>query len=124
MYASSPKAKRIEFRTPDPTANGYMAFAAMLMAGLDGIERQLDPGEALDKNIYNLPPEEAEQIRSVPSSLSNALDALVEDHEFLLRGDVFTEDVIETWIDYKVTNEVTPTQLRPTPLEFEMYFDI
>jgi glutamine synthetase len=124
MYASSPKAKRIEFRTPDPTANGYLAFAAMLMAGLDGIERQLDPGEALDKNIYNLPPEEAEQIRSVPSSLESALDSLVEDHEFLLRGDVFTEDVIETWIDYKVTNEVTPTKLRPTPLEFEMYFDI
>ncbi|MGM0556014.1 MAG: type I glutamate--ammonia ligase [Myxococcota bacterium] len=124
MYASSPKSKRIEFRTPDPTANGYLAFAAMLMAGLDGIERQLDPGEALDKNIYNLPPEEAEQIQSAPASLEEALEALVEDHEFLLRGDVFTEDVIETWIDYKVTNEITPTKLQPTPLEFEMYFDI
>lgn len=124
MYASSPKAKRIEFRTPDPTANGYLAFAAMLMAGLDGIERQLDPGDALDKNIYNLPPEEADLIPSVPTSLEEALDALVDDHSFLLRGDVFTEDVIETWIDYKVTNEITPTRLRPTPLEFQMYFDI
>ncbi|MFW6053678.1 MAG: glutamine synthetase, partial [Persicimonas sp.] len=124
MYASSPKAKRIEFRTPDPTCNGYIAFAAMLMAGLDGIERQLDPGDALDKNIYNLPPEEAEQIPSAPASLEEALEALVEDHEYLMRGDVFTEDVIETWIDYKLENEVEPTRLRPTPLEYQMYFDI
>lgn len=124
MYASGPKAKRIEFRTPDPTCNGYIAFAAMLMAGLDGIERQLDPGEALDKNIYNLPPAEAEKIPSAPASLEEALEALVEDHQYLLRGDVFTEDVIETWIDYKLENEVEPARLRPTPLEYKLYFDI
>ncbi len=124
MYASSPKAKRIEFRTPDPTCNGYIAFAAMLMAGLDGIERQLDPGEALDKDIYNLPAAEAEKIPSAPASLEDALQALVEDHEYLLRGDVFTEDVIETWIDYKLEHEVEPARLRPTPLEYQLYFDI
>jgi glutamine synthetase len=124
MYASSPSAKRIEFRTPDPTCNGYLAFAAMLMAGLDGIERQLEPGDALDKDIYNLPVAEAEKIPSAPSSLEQALEALIDDHEYLMRGDVFTEDVIETWVNYKLENEVEPTRLRPTPLEYQMYFDI
>ncbi len=123
-YASSPKQRRIEFRTPDPSCNGYLAFAALLMAGLDGIERQLDPGDALDKDIYNLPPEELEQVPSVPADLESALQCLAEDHEYLLKGDVFTEDVIETWIDYKLENEIEPTRLRPTPLEFSMYFDI
>ncbi len=123
-YASSPKQRRIEFRTPDPSCNGYLAFAALLMAGLDGIERQLDPGEALDKDIYNLPPEELERVPSVPTDLESALQCLARDHEFLLKGDVFTEDVIETWIDYKLKNEVEPSRLRPTPFEFAMYFDI
>ena len=123
-YASGPKTRRMEFRTPDPSCNGYLAFAAMLMAGLDGIERQLDPGEPLDKDIYNLPPEELAQVPSAPGNLEEALLSLAEDHEFLLKGDVFTEDVIETWIDFKMEKEVAPTRLRPTPLEFSMYFDI
>ncbi len=123
-YASSPAARRMEFRTPDPSANGYLAFAAMLMAGLDGIERQIDPGSPLDKDIYNLPPEQLAQVPSAPANLEEALVCLAEDHEFLLKGDVFTEDVIETWIDFKMENEIAPTQLRPTPLEFSLYFDI
>ncbi len=123
-YASSPKERRIEFRTPDPSCNGYLAFAALLMAGLDGIERGLDPGEALDKDIYNLPPEQLEQVPSVPADLESALRCLAEDHEYLMKGDVFTEDVIETWIDYKMENEIEPARLRPTPLEFSMYFDV
>ena len=123
-YASSPKQRRMEFRTPDPSCNGYLAFAALLMAGLDGIERQIDPGEPLDKDIYNLPPEELERVPSAPSDLEGALQALAEDHEYLLKGDVFTEDVIETWIDYKLEHEIKPARLRPTPFEFSQYFDI
>ena len=123
-YASSPKSRRMEFRTPDPSANGYLAFAAMLMAGLDGIDRQLHPGDPLDKDIYNLPPEELEKVPSAPESLEEALFCLAEDHEFLLKGDVFTEDVIETWIDFKMENDIEPTRLRPTPLEFALYYDI
>lgn len=123
-YASAPEARRMEFRTPDPSCNGYLAFAALLMAGLDGIERQLDPGEPLDKDIYNLPPAELEKVPSAPANLEEALHGLAEDHEYLLKGDVFTEDVIETWIDYKLENEVKPAKLRPTPLEFKQYFDI
>ena len=123
MYSPSPKAKRIEVRFPDPSCNGYMAFAAMLMAGLDGIERRLDPGDPLDKDIYALTPEELKDVPSVPGSLSDALDALDEDHEFLLKGDVFTEDVIETWIEYKRTKEVDPLRLRPHPYEFALYYD-
>ncbi|MEC9400278.1 MAG: type I glutamate--ammonia ligase [Myxococcota bacterium] len=124
MYASSPKSKRIEFRTPDSTCNGYLAFAAIIMAGLDGIERQLDPGAPMDKDIYNLPPEELDQIPSAPASLDEALASLEEDHDYLLKGDVFTEDVLETFITYKYENEIVPTQLRPTPLEYKLYFDI
>lgn len=124
MVQSSPASKRIEFRTPDPSSNGYLAFAAILMAGLDGIERQLDPGDPVDKNIYNLPPVEADKIPSAPASLEEALASLVEDHDYLLRGDVFTEDVIESWINYKFENEIEPTRLRPTPLEYKLYFDI
>ncbi len=123
MYASSPNSKRIEFRTPDPSCNGYLAFAAILMAGLDGIERQLDPGAPMDKDIYALPPEELGKIPSAPGSLDEALEALADDHAFLMRGEVFTPDVIETWVDYKFENEIVPTRLRPTPLEFAMYFN-
>ena len=124
MYSASPKAKRIEFRTPDPSCNGYMAFSAMLMAIIDGIENKIDPGEPLDKDIYGLPPEELAEIPSAPGSLDEALEALQADHEFLLKGDVFTKDVIEKWIEYKIENEVNEVKLRPHPHEFFLYFDI
>jgi len=124
MYSSSPKAKRIEFRTPDPSCNGYLAFSAILMAVLDGIENKIDPGDPLDKNIYDLPPEELAGIESAPGSLEEALAALAEDHEFLLKGDVFTKDVIDMWIDYKTEKEVNPVKLRPHPYEFHLYYDI
>jgi len=124
MYSPSPGAKRVEVRFPDPSCNGYLAFSAMLMAGLDGIENKIDPGEPLDKNIYELPPVELANIPTVPSSLEKALDALEEDHEFLLKGDVFTQDALETWIEYKRKNEVDPIRLRPHPYEFAIYFDI
>ncbi len=124
MYSPSPKAKRIEFRCPDPSCNPYLAFAAMLMATLDGIQNKIDPGEALDKDIYDLPPEEAAEIPTTPASLEEALSALRRDHEYLLRGDVFTKDVVDTWIDYKMENEVEALRLRPHPYEFCMYYDI
>lgn len=123
MYSPSPKAKRIEVRFPDPSCNGYLAFSAMLMAGLDGIENKIDPGEPLDKNIYSLTPEELKGVPSVPSSLEGALEALRNDHEFLLKGDVFTPDVIETWIEWKTTQEIDTVRLRPTPWEFALYYD-
>jgi glutamine synthetase len=123
MYSPSPKAKRIEVRFPDPTCNGYMAFAAMLMAGLDGIEHRLAPGDPLDKDIYALTPEELRHVPSMPASLEEALSHLRRDHEFLLKGDVFTEDVIDTWIEYKLANEVDALRLRPHPHEFALYFD-
>ncbi|MFQ5803543.1 MAG: type I glutamate--ammonia ligase [Candidatus Methylomirabilales bacterium] len=124
MYSPSPKAKRIEVRFPDNTCNGYLAFAAMLMAGLDGIQNKIDPGSPLDKDIYELPPEELAEVPAVPASLGEALDALERDHEFLLNGDVFTEDVIETWLWYKRTKEVDPVRLRPHPYEFVLYYDL
>jgi glutamine synthetase len=124
MYSPSPKAKRVEVRFPDPSCNGYMAFAAMMMAGLDGIEKRIDPGDPLDKDIYALTPEELADVPSVPGSLPEALAALEKDHEFLLRGDVFTEDVIETWVEYKRANEVDPLRLRPHPYEFALYYDV
>ncbi len=124
MYSTSPKAKRIEFRTPDPSCNGYMAFSAVLMAALDGIENKIDPGEPLDKNIYDLPPEELANIDSAPGSLDEALAALKEDHAFLLKGDVFTQDVIDRWIEYKMASEVNAIRLRPHPHEFFLYYDI
>jgi glutamine synthetase len=124
MYSASPKAKRIEFRTPDPTCNGYLAFAAMLMAGLDGIENRIDPGEPLDKNIYGLTPEEKAGIPGLPGSLGEALDNLEKDHEWLLKGDVFTPDLIEMWIKYKREAEVDAINTRPHPYEFFMYYDI
>jgi glutamine synthetase len=124
MYSASPKAKRIEFRTPDPSCNGYLAFSAMLMAVIDGIQNKIDPGEPLDKNIYDLPPEELAEVESAPGSLDESLNALKEDHEFLLKGDVFTQDAIDMWIEYKMENEVNPVKLRPHPHEFFLYFDI
>ncbi len=124
VYSKSEKAKRLEFRPPDPSANPYMAFAAMLMAGLDGIMNKIDPGEAVDKNIYDLPPEEAAGIPTVPSSLEESLRALEDDHDYLLRGDVFTEDVVQSWLSYKWENEVDAVRLRPHPHEFAMYYDI
>ncbi|MCH7896320.1 MAG: type I glutamate--ammonia ligase [Candidatus Methylomirabilales bacterium] len=124
MYSPSPKAKRIEVRFPDNTCNGYFALTAMLMAGLDGILNKIDPGAPLDKDIYELPPEELAEVPAVPGSLGEALDALERDHEFLLMGDVFTEDVIETWLWYKRTKEVDPVRLRPHPYEFVLYFDL
>jgi len=124
VYSSSPKAKRIEFRCPDPSCNPYLSFAALLLAGLDGIQNRIDPGEPLDKNIYDLEPEEAKNVPTTPGSLGEALKALENDHEFLLQGNVFTEDLIQTWIEYKFEKEVKPMQLRPTPYEFVLYYDV
>jgi glutamine synthetase len=124
MYSPSPKAKRIEFRTPDPSCNPYLAFSAILMAGLDGVQNKIDPGDPLDKNIYDLEPEELANIPSVPGTLEQALDALEADHEFLLKGDVFTQDVIDTWLAYKRQNEVALVRQRPHPVEFFLYYDV
>jgi glutamine synthetase len=124
MYSPSPKAKRLEFRSPDPSCNPYLAFAAMLMAGLDGIENRIDPGDPLDKDIYGLSPEELKDVPKMPGSLEEALDCLKKDNEFLYKGDVFTPDVIEAWIDTKVEKELNPVRLRPSPMEFALYFDI
>ena len=123
MYFNSPASKRIEYRCPDPTANPYLAFAAMLMAGLDGIANKIDPGEPLDVDLYDLPPEETAKLKQVPGSLPEVLDALEADHEFLLKGDVFTPDLIEMWLDYKRTREIDELRLRPHPYEFYLYFD-
>jgi glutamine synthetase len=124
MYTENPKSKRVEFRPPDSSANSYLAFAAMLMAGIDGILNKIDPGEPLDKNTYELSAEEAAGVPSVPGSLAEAIDALEKDHAFLLRGDVFTKDVIDTWIEYKREKEIDALRLRPHPYEFHLYFDI
>jgi glutamine synthetase len=124
MYSDSPAAKRVEFRCPDPSANAYLAFAAMLMAGLDGIQNKLEPGDPLDKNIYDLPPEEAKKVAQVPGSLEESLRALEKDQDFLKKGGVFTDDVIQTWLDYKWKKEVDPIRLRPHPWEFYLYFDV
>jgi glutamine synthetase len=124
MYSASPKAKRLEFRPPDPSSNPYMAFAAMLMAGIDGILNKIDPGDPLDKDIYDLSPEEMKNIPSMPSSLEEALACLEDDHGFLLKGDVFTEELIETFINYKRKSEADAVRLRPHPYEFALYYDI
>ncbi len=124
ITGSNPKAKRIEFRVPDPSCNPYLAFAAMLMAGLDGIRNKIEPPEPIDKDLYELPPDEHAAVPQVPGSLDKVLDALEEDHEYLLEGGVFTPDLIETWISWKRENEVDPIRLRPHPHEFELYFDI
>src|SRR6266511_210586 len=123
MYSKSPKAKRLEFRCPDPSSNGYLAWSAMLMAMLDGIEHKTDPGEPLDRDIYEMTREELAGTRKTPGSLEEALHALEEDHAFLTRSDVFTDDLIQTWIDYKRENEVDPLRLRPHPYEFYLYYD-
>ncbi len=124
MYSPSPKAKRIEVRFPDPGANPYLAFAAMLMAGLDGIENKINPGEPAEKDLYDLEPSEAAKIRTMPGSLDEALNHLEKDHQFLLKGGVFTEDLVEAWISYKRTKEVDPMRLRPVPYEYFLYYDV
>jgi len=123
MYSQNPKSKRIEFRCPDPTCNPYLAFAAMTMAAIDGIQRKLSPGQPIDKDLYHLSPEELAEIRKTPATLDEALTALQEDSEFLLKDDVFTPDVIETWIDWKRENEIDAVRLRPHPAEFSLYYD-
>jgi len=124
MYSASEKAKRIEFRTPDASSNPYLAFSAMLMAGLDGIKNSIDPGDPLDKNLYDLEPEEASKILNVPSSLGEAMDALEDDHKFLMEGNVFTRDLIDMWVAYKRINEIDAIRLRPHPWEYYLYYDI
>jgi glutamine synthetase len=124
VYSPSPKAKRVEVRYPDPSCNPYLAFAAMLMAGIDGVKNRIDPGDPLDKNIYSLTPEELARVPSMPASLDEALDCLRADHKFLLEGGVFTEDSIDNWIEYKRAAEVDAMRLRPHPHEFELYFDL
>jgi glutamine synthetase len=123
ITGSNPKAKRIEFRIPDPSANPYLAFAAMLMAGVDGIKNKIEPPAPIDKDLYELPPDEAAAIAQVPGTLPEVLDALERDNEYLQEGGVFTEDIIGAWIDYKRTHEVDPIRLRPHPHEFELYYD-
>src|SRR5271157_476187 len=124
VYSDSPKAKRLEFRPPDPSCNPYLAYAAMLLAGLDGIKNKIHPGEPLDKDSYDLSPEEAAKVPSVPGSLDGVLAALKADHKFLLQGGVFTEELIDLWIEYKTKNEVDPIRMRPHPYEFHLYYDI
>jgi len=124
MFSQSPKLKRLEFRPPDPSCNPYLAFSAMLLAGLDGIQNRIDPGEPLDKDIYDLAPEELKAVPSLPGSLDESLKALEADHEFLLKGDVFTPQLIERWISYKREKEIQPMRMRPHPLEYSLYFDI
>ena len=123
VYVDYPKSKRVEFRVPDPSCNPYTTFAACLMAGLDGIQNRIDPGQPVDENIYELPPEKAAKIKTVPGSLDEALNALERDHDFLLKGDVFTKDVIEVWLEYK-RQEIDKVRLRPHPYEFYLYFDV
>jgi glutamine synthetase len=124
MFSTNPKLKRLEFRPPDPSCNPYIAFAAMLMAGLDGIQNRIDPGAPLDKDIYDLSPEELKDVPSLPGSLDDSLKALEEDHDFLLKGDVFTPQIIDRWISYKREREIQTLRLRPHPLEFSMYYDV
>jgi glutamine synthetase len=123
VYHKSPATKRIEYRPADPSCNAYLAFAALLMAGIDGIQKKLPAGNPLDKDIYGLSPEELQDVPNTPGGLEEALRALEKDHEFLLKGDVFTQDVIDTWVDYKLKNELNPVRMRPTPWEFALYFD-
>ena len=124
LYSQSPKAKRIEFRCPDPSCNPYLAFSAMLMAGLDGVKNKIDPGQPLDKDIFELDAEEAAKIPSMPGSLEEALGELSKDHKFLLEGGVFTAEFVELWINYKKKTEADPVRMRPHPYEFHLYYDI
>jgi glutamine synthetase len=125
MYSKSPKSKRLEFRCPDPSCNGYLAWSAMLMAMIDGIQNKIDPGKPLDRDIYEMTREEMkhEGIRTTPGSLQEAIDALDGDRAFLTKGSVFTDDLIQTWIDYKTDKELDPMRLRPHPYEFYLYYD-
>ena len=123
VYSSRAKSRRLEYRLPDGAANPYLAFSAMLMAMLDGVNNKIHPGPPLDKDIYDLPAEELQDVPAPPATLAEALTALEQDHEFLLQGEVFTEDVIDTWIHYKRTQEVDAIRMRPHPYEFAMYFD-
>jgi glutamine synthetase len=124
VYSQSPKAKRAEFRPPDPSCNPYLAFAAMLMAGLDGVQNKMDPGKPLDADIFDLSPEELKHVPTLPGSLDQALAALQKDHDFLLKGGVFTQELVDLWINYKMKNEVDPVRMRPHPWEFHLYYDI
>ncbi|TMK20405.1 MAG: type I glutamate--ammonia ligase [Actinobacteria bacterium] len=124
VFSKHPATKRLEFRTPDPTCNPYLAFSAMLLAGLDGIKNKLEPPEPMDKDLYDLPPEEKAHVKQVPGSLEEVLDALEADHQWLLEGGVFTQDVIDTWIEYKRTHELDAVRLRPHPHEFALYYDL
>src|SRR5256714_5180410 len=124
MFSTNPKLKRLEFRPPDPSCNPYLAFSAMLMAGIDGIQNRIDPGPPLDKDIYDLSPEELKDVPSLPGSLDASLNALENDYEFLLKGDVFSQRLIDRWIEYKREREIQPLRLRPHPLEFAMYYDV
>ncbi|MCZ6877145.1 MAG: type I glutamate--ammonia ligase [Acidobacteria bacterium] len=124
VYASSPKSTRVEFRSPDPSCNPYLAFAGLLMAGLDGVLNKIHPGEPVDKDLYDLPPEEAAKIEQLPGSLAEALDILEGDHQWLLEGDVFSDDVIHTWLEYKRQHEVNEVNQRPHPYEFHLYYDV
>ncbi|MDN6386627.1 MAG: type I glutamate--ammonia ligase, partial [Corynebacterium sp.] len=123
ITGSNPKAKRLEFRAPDPSGNPYLGMAAMMLAGLDGIKNRIEPHAPVDKDLYELPPEEAATIPTAPTSLEAALKALEDDNEFLTEGGVFTDDLLETYIAYKYENEISPARLRPTPHEFELYYD-
>jgi glutamine synthetase len=124
VYYKTPAAKRLEFRTPDPSCNPYLSFAAQLQAGLDGIKNKIEPPEPIDKDLYDLPPEDKAMVKQVPGSLEEVLDALEADHQWLLEGGVFTQDVIDTWIEYKRTNELDAVRLRPHPHEFALYYDL
>jgi glutamine synthetase len=124
VYSKMPATKRVEFRPPDPSCNPYLAFAAMLMAGLDGITSRTEPPEPIDQDLYELPPEQAELVRQVPSSLEEVLAALEADHHFLLEGDVFTPDTIDTWLNYKREHEIGEVRIRPHPWEFNLYYDV
>ncbi len=124
VYSPSPKAKRVEFRCPDPSCNPYLAFSAILMAGLDGVANKIEPPEPVDHDLFDMSPDELSKIGQVPASLEEAMDALEADNDFLKAGGVFTDDLIETWVDYKRSNEVDAVRLRPHPWEFMLYYDI
>jgi glutamine synthetase len=124
ITGNNPKAKRVEFRCPDPSGNPYLAFSAMLMAGMDGIRNKIEPPEPVDKDLYELPPEEAKNVPQVPDSLASVIDSLEADHDFLLEGGVFTPDLIETYVQLKRESEIDPIRLRPHPYEFALYYDV
>jgi glutamine synthetase len=124
MYSKSPKSKRIEFRAPDPSSNPYLTFAALLMAGLDGVKNKIEPPKPMDKDLYDLEPEERKHVKNTPGSLAESLAALEADHAFLTEGGVFTQDLLDTWVSYKRAKEIDPVALRPHPYEFFLYYDV